>query len=346
MATLEELEARIEELQLNHKKEIEKRDRRDQENEWCLQEEQRLKELEARLEELELRNQETERLLQRTTFDEMLRTCHDSLYEKLQVEDKPKYTIKESITDPRGKPCPRYLRPWEDFPAIQLSVYEAIHTALHPPQRGARDPGARQNAQRTDPLLFTEDFKAPHKLTLVVKQLRTTLDKNITNLKVHGARGVLFKITLESHGYTFVGKGTIGVFVSDSKHEGVVYNRMRSLQGKSIPVYLGNIVLIKRKWYEPNMLWNEELQRLIFIDFERSRLEPRVKKTPTRVLQELSPSKLQNQRSPIKKSIDKPSASLEEGVKKTPAPFTVLDEENMILELPILSPKRMLIDES
>ncbi|KAL8922521.1 MAG: hypothetical protein Q9172_003528 [Xanthocarpia lactea] len=225
------------------------------------------------------------------------------------------------------------------------------------------------------------------------EQLGTTLDTNITNLKVHGACGLLFKITSESHGYTFVGKGNIDVFVSDLKHEGVVYNRLRSLQGESIPVYLGNIDLIKRKWYEygmrilhmllmsyggtpiystdesmrlqvhqfeakldrlgvqhrdltrPNMLWNQELQRLVFIDFERSRLEPRVNKTPTRVLQELSPSKLQNQRSPSKKSANKPSVSLEEGVKKTPAPFTVLDEENMTRKLPILSPKRMLIDE-
>ena len=181
--------------------------------------------------------------------------------------------------------------------------------------------------------------------TLVTEQLGTTLDKNIINLNVHGARGVLFNITLESHGYTFVGKGTIDVFVADLKHEGVVYNRLRSLQGESIPVYLGNIDLIKRKWYEygmcilhmllmsyggtpiystdesmrlqvdhfeakldrlgvqhrdltrPNMLWNEELHRLVCIDFERSRLE---NKTRTRELQELSPSRLQNQRSPVK----------------------------------------------
>ncbi|KAL9576598.1 MAG: hypothetical protein Q9212_006968 [Teloschistes hypoglaucus] len=85
---------------------------------------------------------------------------------------------------------------------------------------------------------------------LITEQLATTLDKNCINLNINGARGMLFQITLESHGYTFVAKGTIDVFVSDLKHEGKVYNRLRSLQGKCIPVYLGNIDLVSKKWYE------------------------------------------------------------------------------------------------
>ncbi|KAL8703858.1 MAG: hypothetical protein Q9201_002973 [Fulgogasparrea decipioides] len=226
---------------------------------------------------------------------------------------------------------------------------------------------------------------------LVREQLGTDLDQSCTDLKVHGARGMLFQITLESHGYIFVGKGTIDVFVPDLKHEGVVYNRLRSLQGKFIPVYLGNIDLITN-WYEygicilhmllmsyggtpirtkdqstqiqvkdfeakldrlgiqhrdlrePNMLWNQELQRLIFIDFERSTIEARVKKVPTRVLENLSP----NQNLPGKQSTaelpNKTSTRMNNEMKQTPAAFAISDDENMTLELPIPSPKRPLVE--
>jgi hypothetical protein len=49
-----------------------------------------------------------------------------------------------------------------------------------------------------------------------------------------GARGALFKITLASHGYTFVGKGTVEAFVPDLRHEGQVYER---LEGKLVSFY-------------------------------------------------------------------------------------------------------------
>jgi hypothetical protein len=38
-----------------------------------------------------------------------------------------------------------------------------------------------------------------------------------------GACGALFKLTLESHRYTFVTKGTVVVFKSKLKHKGLVY---------------------------------------------------------------------------------------------------------------------------
>ena len=155
--------------------------------------------------------------------------------------------------------------------------------------------------------------------TLVQQQLATTLDANCTDLKKQGARGALFQITLASHGYTFVGKGTRDVFVPDLKHEGRMYDRLESVQGKMIPVYLGNIDL-NRPWRDfgvrithmllmswggervdqvegvrnlemevkrfegklarsgvrhedlrpPNMLWNKEVDKVMFIDFERA----------------------------------------------------------------------------
>ncbi|KAI4124200.1 MAG: hypothetical protein LQ338_004929 [Usnochroma carphineum] len=174
--------------------------------------------------------------------------------------------------------------------------------------------------------------------SLIRQQLASTLDKDCIDLKVNGARGMLFQLTLGSHGYTFVSKGTIDVFVSHLMHEGEMYRRLRSLQGIEVPVYLGNISL-KRKWYAygirilhmlllsyggetvrtldasmctqvhdfkakldrfgikhgdlrpENMLWNKELQRLVFIDFERSTMQPRPKPPLARVLGEISANK-------------------------------------------------------
>lgn len=57
-------------------------------------------------------------------------------------------------------------------------------------------------------------------------------------------------MTLASHGYIFVGKGTVPVFVRDLKHEGRIYQKLERVQGVSVPVYLGNIDLIHRYFYD------------------------------------------------------------------------------------------------
>lgn len=152
---------------------------------------------------------------------------------------------------------------------------------------------------------------------LVQRQLAADLDRNIKELKQQGIRGALFQITLASHGYTFVGKATREVFVPALQHEGQIYEQLKSIQGKMIPVYLGNIDL-DRPWRDlhvrlihmllmswggeradkvdgvrnvkmevqqfkdeierlgvqhndripANMLWNDRIQRMMFIDFE------------------------------------------------------------------------------
>ena len=84
---------------------------------------------------------------------------------------------------------------------------------------------------------------------MVQRQLAETLDRNCKDLQVQGSRGALFQITLASHGYTFVGKGTRDVFVPDLMHEGRIYDHLKSIQGKMIPVYLGNIDL-DRPWLD------------------------------------------------------------------------------------------------
>ena len=98
---------------------------------------------------------------------------------------------------------------------------------------------------------------APHPIShdtwlrLLSAQLRQTLDAGITKLGMHGARGVLFKVTLLSYGYTFVCKGTSQAFIQDLEHEAAVYRRLELLQGINVPVFLGAVDLrpLKRTYY-------------------------------------------------------------------------------------------------
>ncbi|KAI9797384.1 MAG: hypothetical protein M1825_006013 [Sarcosagium campestre] len=87
-------------------------------------------------------------------------------------------------------------------------------------------------------------------LDLVRQQLARSLDHDCEPLGLQGARGALFKITLSSHGYVFVGKGTVYAFVPDLLHEGRIYARMESLQGKAVPVCLGNIDLVEKYYLD------------------------------------------------------------------------------------------------
>jgi hypothetical protein len=80
---------------------------------------------------------------------------------------------------------------------------------------------------------------------LVREQLGQDRDRDCEPLGKYGSRGVLFKLTLARYGYTFVGKGTLSVFVRILQYEGSVYQQLERLQGKVVPVYLGNINLIK-----------------------------------------------------------------------------------------------------
>ncbi|KAI4172146.1 MAG: hypothetical protein LQ348_006816 [Seirophora lacunosa] len=79
---------------------------------------------------------------------------------------------------------------------------------------------------------------------LLRQQLAEDRDDYCLDLAHQGATGRLFKLTLASHGYTLVGKGTTSDFIVDSKREGRVYHHLKARQGKTIPVYLGNIDLV------------------------------------------------------------------------------------------------------
>jgi len=80
---------------------------------------------------------------------------------------------------------------------------------------------------------------------LMLHQLAENPDNGCEPLGNQGARGALFKLTLEWYGYTFVAKGTVTAFEAKLKHEGLVYQHLDEVQGELIPVYLGNISLVR-----------------------------------------------------------------------------------------------------
>ena len=80
---------------------------------------------------------------------------------------------------------------------------------------------------------------------LVSRQLAENPDNGCEPLRKQGACGALFKLTLEWCRYTFVAKGTVTAFEAKLKHEGLVYRHLDKVQGELIPVYLGNISLVR-----------------------------------------------------------------------------------------------------
>lgn len=87
-----------------------------------------------------------------------------------------------------------------------------------------------------------------HKLLLA--QIQRTMNTNIEPLGLEGSRGAIFKLTLESHGYTMIGKGTPPHYVADLKIERRVYDLLHRLQGTVIPVCLGAIDSPRRYFYD------------------------------------------------------------------------------------------------
>ena len=76
---------------------------------------------------------------------------------------------------------------------------------------------------------------------LLLAQIQKTMNTNIEPLGSQGSRGAIFKLTLESHGYTMIGKGTSPHYVPDLRSENAVYNHLGEIQGTVIPVCLGAI---------------------------------------------------------------------------------------------------------
>ena len=84
----------------------------------------------------------------------------------------------------------------------------------------------------------------------VRSQLGSNLDHHCTPLDVQGSGSALFKITLASHGYTFVAKGTVERYQPELLHEGDIYQHLFPVQGFATPVHLGNIDLDRPYLYD------------------------------------------------------------------------------------------------
>ncbi|ERS95343.1 hypothetical protein HMPREF1624_08221 [Sporothrix schenckii ATCC 58251] len=80
----------------------------------------------------------------------------------------------------------------------------------------------------------------------VVTQLATNADQDCECLGRHGLfgrHGVLFKITVTGHGYTFVAKGVRASDREVLQHEERMYRVAEDVQGQIVPVFLGVIDL-------------------------------------------------------------------------------------------------------
>lgn len=87
-------------------------------------------------------------------------------------------------------------------------------------------------------------------LALMRKQLSRTLDSDFEPCGRPGSRGVPFRATLTSHGYTVIAKCTPSDFVTYLRHEATIYERLQTIQGHCVPVHLGNLDLdLERPYY-------------------------------------------------------------------------------------------------
>ena len=84
---------------------------------------------------------------------------------------------------------------------------------------------------------------------LVKQQLRNDRDFEwFDSLDRSGWAGSLFYVTLATHGYTFVAKGTVLELITVLHHEARIYDRLKEIQGKAVPIYLGSIDLSRPYW--------------------------------------------------------------------------------------------------
>ena len=94
------------------------------------------------------------------------------------------------------------------------------------------------------------EIDQPTFLSLMSQQLSKDLDTDCSPVGVHGARGALFTVRLTSHGYTVAAKCTTIDFVHHLKHEAIIYQHLRPIQGIHVPVYLGSIDLDRSYIYD------------------------------------------------------------------------------------------------
>jgi hypothetical protein len=75
-------------------------------------------------------------------------------------------------------------------------------------------------------------------------------DADSVPLYLSGSLGSLFKVRLSSHGYTLVAKGVESFDLGRLQHENELYDRLRAVQGKHVPVCLGMVDLVLPYYYD------------------------------------------------------------------------------------------------
>ncbi|KKZ68756.1 hypothetical protein EMCG_01006, partial [[Emmonsia] crescens] len=90
-------------------------------------------ELRRRAEEREAREKVRS---QPTTLEELIKGCHDSFSQSLQV-GTPSRSMKGSIPSPTGKYCPTSLRFWSSCPVQLQEIYDSVSTYLQPAGKDA-----------------------------------------------------------------------------------------------------------------------------------------------------------------------------------------------------------------
>ncbi|OAP55383.1 hypothetical protein AYL99_10356 [Fonsecaea erecta] len=93
--------------------------------------EQRADTAEQRADTAEQRADTAEQLTTRTSFPQYIQLCHEHFTVPLRVETDQSLTTGGSITNPREKKHPTYLRPWDDFPQTHLRYFDAAYSVLY-----------------------------------------------------------------------------------------------------------------------------------------------------------------------------------------------------------------------
>lgn len=78
------------------------------------------------------RAEQAENQTRRSTFEELLESCH-CLSQSMSVQTDKSLSTQGSTTSPKGKCCPTNLQPWLAFPSIQQEAFDRVYSVLHPP---------------------------------------------------------------------------------------------------------------------------------------------------------------------------------------------------------------------
>ncbi|WPG97263.1 Protein kinase-like domain protein [Acrodontium crateriforme] len=98
------------------------------------------------------------------------------------------------------------------------------------------------------------------------------------SLHIHGLRGALFKVTLFSHGYTFLGKGVPWEHVGIARYEESIYDLLVEIQGIHVPVLLGGIDVHGSLYYDGIV----QIVHLMLMSYSGKNIDTAMRELPER----------------------------------------------------------------